>query len=226
MCSDDIRQGYFIPCHFRMDLHFEEVLKRGIHRFEVLFDDGLAFFVVGLLDGFFDLRDGFLTGKHTRKCEEAGLHDRVDAAGHAGVACDRAGVDDVEADLLVDDLFLHGCGQSVPHVIGAVGTVQQEGRSGLGEFQHLHFVEENELVACDEVRLRYEIGCTDRVRTETKVGDRPSSGFFRIVDEVTLCEEVGVLPDDLDAVFVGANRAIRAKSEEKSLPPLGFIEGE
>jgi hypothetical protein len=44
----------------------------------------LALAAVGLLDGVFDLLDGFLARQHAGQGEEAGLHDRVDARAHAG----------------------------------------------------------------------------------------------------------------------------------------------
>ena len=45
--------------------------------------------------------------QHAADGEEAGLHDGVDAAAHAGIVGHLVAVDHVELELLVDDLPLH-----------------------------------------------------------------------------------------------------------------------
>jgi hypothetical protein len=50
--------------------------------------------------------------------------------------------------------------------------------------------------------------------------------FVRIVDEVTLGEESRFFRDDLDAVFVGADGAIRAEPVEDRPHNLGWLDRE
>jgi len=56
-----------------------------VHGRVVLLYDDLAAPAVGISDRLLDLLDGFVLGQHTGDGEEAGLHDGVDAATHAGV---------------------------------------------------------------------------------------------------------------------------------------------
>ena len=72
-------------------------------------------------------------------------------------------------------------------------------------------------MARDELSLTDQIGRADRLRAEAQVGNRHRAGFFRVIDEVALCIVVGFLADDLDAVLVGADGAVRAEAEEDRL---------
>ena len=98
----------------------------------VLLDDGFTALAVGLLDGFLDLGDGFVARQDAGDGEEAGLHDGVDAAAHAGLLGNIVGVDDVELEFLLDDVLLDFLRQLVPDFLRAVDAVQQEDRAGLG----------------------------------------------------------------------------------------------
>ena len=63
-----------------------EVAEGRIHRREILLHHAFAALAVGLLDGVLDGGDGFFARQHAADGEEAGLHDGVDAAAHAGLA--------------------------------------------------------------------------------------------------------------------------------------------
>ena len=62
------------------------------------------------------------------------------------------GVDHVELHLPLDDPLLDLAGQVVPDLVRAVGRVQQERRARRGVLDHVVAVEEDELMAGDEVR--------------------------------------------------------------------------
>ena len=69
--------------------------------------------------------------------------------------------------------------------------------------------------------MRYEE--PDGLRPETKVRHGLGAGLLGVVDEVALNVDCGILADDLDAVLVGADRAVRAEAEEhRSHHPIGF----
>ena len=74
-----------------------EVGEGLVHGGEVPPHDLGALLAVGLLEALLDLRDGLVAGQHAGDGEEAGLHDRVDAAAHAGLPGHRVGVDGVDA---------------------------------------------------------------------------------------------------------------------------------
>ncbi len=52
------------------------------------------------------------------------------------------------------------------------------------------------------------------------------AGFMGVVDEIALGVEAGILGDDFDAVFIGADRAIGAEPEEDGAGDFGGFDGE
>ena len=105
--------------------------------------------------------------------------------------------------------------QVVPHLVGGIGRVEQERRPGPGVLEHLLLPEQPELVTGHEVGRLHEVGGADRLRTEAEVGDGRRPGLLRVVDEVALGEQPGVLADDLDRRLVGPHRAVGAEAEEQ-----------
>ena len=55
-------------------------------------------------------------------------------------------------------------------------------------------------------------------------GLRP--GFMRVIDEVALREEPGILGDDFHAILVGANRTVSAKAVEHRARDRGSLNRE
>ena len=78
------------------DLDFVQMAEGCIHRREILLHDAFAALAVGLLDDVLDGGDGLFARQHAADGEEAGLHDGVDAAAHAGLLGDFVAVDHVE----------------------------------------------------------------------------------------------------------------------------------
>ena len=125
---------------------------------------------------------------------------------------DLVGVDGVEFRFLGDQLRLHFAGQVVPDFIFCERTVEQEHAAWHQRAEHVVALEENPLMAGDEVRLGDQVAGMDRLRPEAQVRDRHRAGFLGVVDEVSLRIVVGVFADDLDGVLVGADRAVRAQA--------------
>ena len=170
----------------RRHRHLVEVGERRVHGLEVAPDDFRAALAVGLLDRVLDLRDRLFARQDAGDREEAGLHDRVDAAAHAGVAGHGGRVDGVEADALLDHLLLHLARQMVPDLAGLVGRVQQENRPLRRVLEHVEAFQELELVAGDEPGLRDEIGRSDPARARAQVRHGHRAGLLGVVDEVAL----------------------------------------
>jgi len=63
----------------------------------------------------------------------------------------------------------------------------------------------------------------DRLGPKTQVRDRLRARLFRIVNKVSLTVEIGVLTNNLDAVFVCADRAIGTKPEKYRARDLGAL---
>ena len=63
-------------------------------------------------------------------------------------------------------------------------------------------------MAGNKVCLVNQIGRSDRVVSETKVGNRDTAGLLGIIEEIALRVFIRIIADDLDGVFVGANRTV------------------
>ena len=172
------------------------------------------------------MRDRRLARQHAGNREEAGLQHRVGARAKTDLAGDLGGIDDEEAQALFDDLGLHRTRQAIPHIVRSIGAVQKENAAWRGDAQHVLAREKPELVTGDEAGLGDEIGSLDRVRAETQVRDRLGARLVRIVDEISLGVVAGVFGDDLDAVLVGADRAIGAKAVEDGAGDVVALDGE
>ena len=97
----------------------------------------------------------------------------------------------------------------------AIRRVQQEdARPAPRVLEHVDLVQELELMAGDEAGAIDQVGRADRTRARAQVRDRDRAGLLRVVDEVALHVEVGLLADDLDRVLVGADRAVGAEAVE------------
>ena len=102
----------------------------------------------------------------------------------------------------------------IPGLFWLVRAVEQEGGAGSGEPKYIDSIKEAELVAGDEACGGNLIRRVNRVWPEAKVRDRLRPGFMRIVDEIALGVAIGILRQDLDAAFVGADCSIGSKSIE------------
>ncbi len=191
-----------------------------VHRDIVFLHHVLALFAIGLLDRLLDLGDGLVFGQHAGDGEEAGLHDGVGAAAHAGFLRNLRGVNHIKLYPQVDDPLLQAARQMPPHLIRAMRAVEQEGRAGAGAGQHVDLLGEDELVAADEAGRADQIRRVDRVRPEAHMRHRLRTGFLRVVDEIALRVQWRGLADDLDAVLVRAHRAVRAQANEQGTDDL------
>ncbi len=100
-----------------------EVCEGAVDRVVVELDDLVALLAVGLFDGVLDLGDRLVAGQDARDGEEAGLHDGVGAAAHAGLASHLGGVDAIDLEFEVDDRLLDLAREVLPDLVGRVGRV-------------------------------------------------------------------------------------------------------
>ena len=73
------------------------------------------------------------------------------------------------------------------------------------------------VVAGNEVRLIDIVWALDRVVTETKMGDRNTSGLLGVILEVGLNIFICVVTDDLCGVLIRTNGTVSAKTPELTL---------
>jgi len=103
-----------------------QIRNRLIHCFEVLAHNGFTLATVCLLNGVFNLCQGFFGRQNTADREEASLHDSVDAAAHASGFSHLIGIDHIKFELLFDNILLHLARQGIPDFVGTVDGIQQE----------------------------------------------------------------------------------------------------
>jgi hypothetical protein len=93
-------------------------------------------------------------------------------------------------------------------------AVEKQGAVGGGPVEHVHPVEQPDVVAGHEAGLGDQVRGVDRFRAEPQVRDREAAGLLGVVDEVALCVDGRVCGEDLDGVLVGADRPVRTETEE------------
>ncbi len=210
----------------RRNPDFVQVRQRRVDDLEVAANDVVPLVAVALLDGVLDAGDRLIARQDAGDGEEAGLQHGVDPVAEAPVAGDLGGVDHVEAQLLGEDLRLQRAGQVLPHLVRAVLDVEQEGRPGRGLSQHVDPSEKARLVAGDEVGRFDQVRRVNRPLAEAQVRDRLGAGLVRVVDEVALRVHGRIFGDDLDAVLVGADRAVGAETEEQGAHDIVWLDRE
>ena len=215
-------------CDLVRVFNFVQMFEGAIDSGEVLLDNSVTLLTVGLLNGFLDLFNGFVTRQNAGDGEEAGLHDGVDAAAHAGLLGNGESVDRVELQLLFNDGFLTFDRELVPDFFRTVNGVEEEGAALLGEAEDIQFFKEGEHVAADEGSVIFtdEIRGMDRIRAEAQVGGGGGAGLLGVVFEVALGPVVGVQTDDLDGVLVGTDGTIGTQTEEHAVHGAAFRQQE
>ena len=122
--------------------------------------------------------------------------------------------------------MLHRARQMVPDLVRTVWRVQQHGGAGCGQPQHVVARDELELMAADEAGLLDQVGRMDRLWSEAQMRDRLRARLVRVVDEIALRVQSGILGDDLHAVLVGAHRAVGAETVEHRLHQILRLDAE
>ena len=202
--------------HGRRHCHLMQVAEGAIHGRVILRHHRLTPFAIRLLDGVLNGRDSLLAGQHATEGEETGLHGCVDATAEVVFLRHLQRINHIKLDLLGQQILLHGAGQMVPHLIRAIGAVEQEGCPRLGHFEHVVLLEEAELVASHKAGRSFqnEIGGMDGLWAKAQMGDGNRPRLFGVVDEVPLGVQIGVFADDFDGVFVRADSAVCAQAVE------------
>ena len=127
---------------FDGNFYLKQILQRLIDGGKILVHHRLAALAVSFADGILDRGDRLLSRQHIADGEEAGLHDRVDAAAHASFPRDFISINHMEFQLAGNDLLLDGERQLVPYIIRAKGAVQKKSCAGLSVFQQIEPLQE------------------------------------------------------------------------------------
>ncbi len=200
--------------HGRADGHGEQMSQRRVDRVDVALHDQITALAVGRRDRILQMGDRLIGRQHVGEREEARLHDRVDPPGETRRLGHRGRVDRVEMQAALDHDLLRLDRQAVPDLLGRIRAVDQHRCPRCGDAQDVHALEEAPLVHADEGGPVDQVGALDRFGIEPQVADRHRARLLRVVDEVGLHDEIGVLADDLGGVLVGAHGAVGTEAVE------------
>ena len=206
----DRRQYVEKTSYFFRHPDFMQMTERGIHGRVILLHHRITAAAIRFFNRLLDCVDRFLFGKHSADGEEAGLHDRIDAAAHARIAPHGIAVDHVEFQLLGNDLLLNVAWEVVPNFVWSIRAIEQKRGARHGRVQHVQPFQEGKLMASDKVRLVHKVAGANRFRTEPQVRDGHRTGFLRVIHEVALRIVRSVFADDLDRILVRAYRTVCA----------------
>ena len=123
---------------------------------------------MGILDG----ADGLIMGQHAGDGKKTDLHHGVDASSHAAFAGHPAGVDDEETSLLPDEVMLSHLRQMVPDFVRLERRVEQQCATRRELLRNVEPLEEQRLMAADEIRFAHQVAGANRTRAETQMRDR------------------------------------------------------
>ena len=116
--------------------------------------------------------DRFASGKHAREREEAGRHDRVDAALEPVLVGDLIRVDREQPAPALDQGLLRVARKARPDPFGRDGGVDQHRGADVGHLQDVETVQEPRIVHGDEPGPGDLVGRADRAGTEPQVRHR------------------------------------------------------
>ena len=207
------------------DLH--EVPERHADGVLVLLDDGLTLLLVRFHHGVLEQGDRAVNLDDPRELEEDGLHNAVDEPAKPGLAGDFVSVDDVELGLLCGEVSLDACGKLPLELVLRPHAVQDKGSAVPQLLRHRELLDVIGLVASDVISLFYRVRGRNRALPEAQVRGGDPAGLVGGEEEVPLRVHLGLVADQLDGVFVCADRAVGAHSPEDALgrPPRDGVDG-
>ena len=120
--------------------------------------DFATLLAIGAFQGVLDVFDGTLYRQELRDREKAHLHHRIDAPAQARAHGDRVGIHRVNGQGLIDDVSLDLGAQVSEDLVCRKGGVEQERAARFDAFDHIHAVQQVELMAGDQVGRLDQIG--------------------------------------------------------------------
>ena len=220
----NVFRQYFLDCFFICvycifpasgNVNFHQTGQTSVYSSVVHVNNFFTFFTVGFYDRCFHVVYSVIYGDDVSQFEECGLQDRICFVAQTDFFTDLDGVDCIEVDIVVRNIFFHVSGQVFVQFFCIPCTVQQECTAGFDFGNDIIFFHVGLVMTSNEVCvLCYQIAGTDGCVTETQVRSCDTAGFLCIVFEVSLCVFVCVVTDDLDGVFVCTNSTVGAQTPE------------
>ena len=183
----------------------------------VLIDNSLTLLdKVGLIDGFLHGLDGFFHRNDAKELKESSLKDRIGAVAKADGTSNGRCVDGIEFGFFGIKGALHGSRQVPVKVFIAPGAVKKECAAFFEVLHHIIFCHVARCMAGNKICGLDEVRAADGVPAKTQVTLSKTARFLGIIDEVGLAVEVRRVANNLDGVFIGADRPVRPHAPEFS----------
>ena len=158
------------------------------------------------------LRQNLCKGKECR------LKNGVGALAHADLFGKVDGVNEIHADVVLNNITLCLCREVMRELFGIPLAVYEEGSAGFDVAYHLKTLGNiRGVVARHEVCLGDIVRRANPVIAEAQVADGDTTGLLGVILEIRLNVLVGMVADDLDGVLVGTNRTVATNTPELAL---------
>ena len=198
----------FCICPACRNFYFFQSFCSHIYSSVVHVNDFVTFFAVGFLNSAFQQFGSFFEWNYVSQFEECSLGNHVDTVFQTNFFRNFHSIDCVELDVVFCDVFFHFSWQFSFQFSSIPWAVQQECAAWFQAFQYIVLIYIACFVASGVVSLVNQVSGTDFGITKTQVRNSYTTGFFRVIREVTLCVHVGVIADDFDCVFVSTNSTV------------------
>ncbi len=174
----------------------------------------VALFAVGLFDGSFQQLCRFFKRNDVGQLEECSLGYHVDSVFQTNLFGYFYSVDGIELNVIFSNIFFHFRRQFFFQLCRIPWAVQKEGAARFQAFQYFILVDITCFVASNIVSLVNQIGRTNLGMTKAQMGYGNAAGLFGVVGKVSLGIHIGVVPDNFDGIFIGADSTIGAVTPE------------
>ena len=149
-----------------------------------------------------------------RQFEERDLHQDVKPATEADILSNLHCIDGVELDIIRCNIVFHTAGQFFVEVGSGPVGIEQKGPTWLQAFQQVIFINIGLLGTGNEVGFVNQIRRLDLRIAKTQMRYGNTARFFGIIGKICLSIHIGLVTNDFDSTFIGANCAIGAQSPE------------
>ena len=168
--------------------------------------------------GVFHILQCVFLRKNLCKGKECRLKNGVGALAHTNLFGKVNGVNEIHADVVLNNITLCLCREVMRELFGIPLAVYEELSSWLDVAHHLETLGNiRGVVARHKVCLGDIVRRANSVIAKAQVADGDTTGLLGIILEIRLNVLVGMVADDLDGVFVGANRTVASNAPELAL---------
>ena len=201
-------------CPSGRNVHLDKSVDTTVHRLVIHVDDIVALMTVGFHNGILQMRYCLFQRQNAGEFKERRLNDHIGTVAQANLLCNLGRVQNIELNVVFGQIAFHLSRQMFLKFAFFPRAVQQESAAFTQTAQQIVLMHIGLLRAGDKVCFIQQIRGTNLTLAETQMRNGQTAGFLRIVEEIALCILIGVITDDLNGLFVCADRAVGTESPE------------